>query len=196
MDGLFEDLASKLQGKLSFNTNSKNLAISLESLSDIPLSRTFHNNYVGKIPFALSDFFKNYYEKIKTNQNITFNESDIDTSSYSSFFKLYKRIIEKLFFDYCIIKGLNFSDYELEKDIYFYHDFNNFSFDYSESMYVFYIVMFLSLDADAHVVDCDLFNDRRESIATGLPLITPHSPEIYLGLDSSVPAMIIKVKGV
>lgn len=195
MDGLFEELSGKLHGNFSFSVDSKNLAINLDSLSKIRLSSTAQSNYVGRVPLALSDFFKNYFEKIKTKENIVFNELDVDTSSHCSFFKVYQRIVEKLFFDYCLVKGLKFSDYDIQKDIYFYNDFKKISFDYLESMSIFYIVMFLSLDKDAHDADCDLFSEKKDCIANGLPLIVPHSPDFYLNLSNSVPAMIIKVQG-
>jgi len=195
MEGLFEDFIIKLNQKFSFSLDSTNVAIDLKSLSDVFWSRTAQNNYVGRIPLALSDFFKHYYEAIKTNKVITFNELDVETSEYSSFFKVYQRILEKLFFDYCLVKGLSFSDYEIEKDIHFCENFKNISFNYLESMNIFYIVMFLSLDDGAHIVDCDLFSEKQDSIANGLPIIIPHSPDFYFNLSINAPAMIIKVRG-
>jgi hypothetical protein len=195
MDGLLEKLADDLDEKFQFNTKSKNTALSYESLLDVRLSTTHRGNYVGGVPRPLSDFFKHYYETIKTDSDITFTELDINTSQYSKFFKLYERIVQKLFFDYCFVKGLNFFDFEIQKDIYFVDKFKTISFDYPESMNFFYITLFLSLGDTCHTVDCDLFNDTEDTIATGLPVIVPHSPNSFFTLSNSVPAMIIKVRG-
>lgn len=196
MEGIFENLTSSLNDEFSFTTQSTNVSINIKDVLQIFWSCTAYDNYVASIPVALRDFFKHYYEAIKTNEIITFNESDILTSEHSVFFKLYLRILEKLLFDYCLFKGLNFSDYEIEKEIHFYEDFRSVSFRYTESMNMFYFVMFLSMDANAHAVDCDLFNEKQDTIANGLPVIIPHAPNAYFNLsEKSVPAMIVKVRG-
>lgn len=195
MDGTFDDLVQDLDEKFQFNTKSKNLALSYESLRDVRLTTTPNENYIGKVPKPLSDFFKHYYETIKTDSDITFTELDVNTSQYSRFFKLYQRIVQKLFFDYCFVKGLDFFDFEIQKDIHFVDSFKTISFDYPESMNFFYITMFLSSSDLFHTVDCALFSEKQDSISTGLPVIVPHSPNSFFTLSNSVPAMIIKVRG-
>jgi hypothetical protein len=195
MDGLFEELANKLGEKFNFTVDAKNVGIDLESLGKLTLSNTFRGNYVGKVPLPLSDFFRNYYKAIKTDNDILFNESDIETSLHCKFFKVYQRIVEKLFFDYCLIKGLKFSDYEIQKDIYFYNNLKTISFDYSQSMDIFYIVMLLNLEKDCETVNFDLLREDEEPMGNGIPIIIPHAPNFYFNLKNSAPAMIIKVQG-
>ena len=197
MEGFFESLTCKLGEDFSYNDNSRNIAIDLEDHSKVLWSRTKHNNYIAKMPMPLVDFFTHYYNAIKTNQAFTFTESDIATSEHSVFFRVYQRILEKLFFDYCLINGLNFCDYVIEKEIHFYENFRNVSFDYADSMNLFYFVMLLSLDdGDAHNVDCSLFGEEKDIVANGLPLLIPHAPHTYFHLsDKTAPAMIVKVQG-
>lgn len=191
-----EDAYDTLLGSNEVNTETTHVAFSEDFLNTCRLSFLPCDITLGGIPSYIKDFFLLYYKTIKQEHPFVFTQEDIAESEYSRVFKFYLRLIEKYLFDYCLFKGLKFSDYRLEQDIYFTPDFSSFKYNYNESMYHMYIYFFLDESSDSHEFKFKYFQPLTVSLSNALPVILSHTPETYLESTTPIPAMMLKVKGV
>jgi len=152
----------------------------------------------GTLPKEQRNFLLEYFNFLinSHDSDIHLTEEDIHNSEFSANLRFYFRCLEKLLFDFCLYKGLNFKDYQIQTEINLFKDFDSFVFDYKDSMYNFYIFMLLKKDEPCVDVLFDPFSPETIALATGIPFIVSSTPDLYFSTREKIPAIMIKVKGV
>lgn len=194
MTSVLKDLQDKLVKEYFFDSAFERPLISLEALRALKLTELPYSFYASSLPPDLIRFFSIYLEQLKLTEDIVINSSDVEESEFSTCFKAYSRCLEKLFFDFCMVKGLKFTNYTIEPEYYVYFNFNKLVYNYSESMYNFFILNFISSDFNS--IKISPSNSSSLSLAQGLPIILNNSCDLFFEVEEPTPVIIVKVKGV
>jgi len=193
-----EDLARLSTHKTLTNTTFVKPSLSGDTLKFLNLTYLPSGLIGGTLPNELRDFLKEYFNFLvnSNDSDVHCTEADIISSEFSCSLRFYLRCVEKLFFDYCLYKGLNFKNYEVIPEFFINKEFSSFNFNYEESMYNFYIIMFLDQSEPDVKVLYEPFLGASLPLANNVPFIFSHTSDSYFCVPEKIPAMIVKVKGV
>lgn len=189
-------LEETLTSRYNINKNFKYFPFDLELLKVLNLSQLTSTLFAGNIPSELQTFLESYFSSINNGESFCVTEQDITESTYSFALKCYLRCLDKLFSDYCMLKGLSFKDYSIEHSFFVESNNTYFSYNYNESMYNYYIYMLFNPEETFTDVAFDPFNPQcKRPLGNGVPVIVPNHSDFFLSWSQPTTAVIIKIKG-